>query len=159
VVVHYAVIVLYPYGMMAYLQKRIIDRDGKNTIHHSPRPTSESRIVVAPSPDLIYSVASFDVSETPLHINAPLTGSYMSLSLYAKNSDNFYVQNDTQVDAGQFDVVLIGPKTPEPVVKGARLVRSPSPTGIVLFRYFVGRDSEVEKIESLRRQIACTLLK
>jgi uncharacterized membrane protein len=156
--IHYGVILSYPYVIMSALQARLVKHNGKNAMRHSPRPTSEDRIVVAPSPDLIYSVAAFDVSEAPLRITAPLTGSYMSVSLYADNTDNFFVQNDLQVDGDHFDLVLVGPGASDTSSGEARLIRSPSNTGIVLFRYFAGEGTHLEAIESQRPQIALTSL-
>ena len=76
----------------------------------------------------------------------------MSVSCFALNTDNFYVKNDQQVGRS-FDFVLVGPGAPEPEAPGSDIVRSPTTTGGILFRYFVGDGSPEEQIERIRREI------
>ena len=154
--IHCAAVLMYPRALMAYVERKIIKEHGKNAFRHGSRPAPKDRVVVLPSPDLIYSVAVFDVSEGPLHITAPLTGWYMSLSLYADNSDNFFVQNDRQIESGKFDVVLAGSKASDVAVNGAQLVRAPSNKGIVLIRYFAGEGTHGEEIATRQKEIRCT---
>src|SRR5262249_41685841 len=104
------------------------------------------------------SIGVYDVSEKPLRITAPLPDSYMSLSLYAHDTDNFFVKNDRQLDSSKFDLVLVGPRAADPHVDGVPTVRAPSSTGIILFRFFAGEGNEFEKIDSLRREIVCAPL-
>jgi uncharacterized membrane protein len=153
--VHYLAIVAYPRFLMISLMRRLEDRHGRNALRHGNRPTPEDRVVVLPSPDLLYSIGVYDVTSAPLRITAPAGSTYVSLSLYADNTDNFFVINDRQVGDGKFDVVLVGPKAPEPDGKDAPVVRAPTNTGIILFRYFADEKTPAEDIESLRRQIVC----
>jgi uncharacterized membrane protein len=83
----------------------------------------------------------------------------MSLSMYASNTDNFFVINDLESKDGKFDLVLIGPKAGDPGVPKAHLVRAPSNTGIIALRCFVGNEDQAERIESVRRQAKCELLR
>lgn len=76
----------------------------------------------------------------------------MSVSCFALNSDNFYIRNDRQVE-GAFDFVLVGPGWPEPEAPGGQIVRSPTATGGIIFRYFVGDGTHDEQIERARREI------
>ncbi|MBV9467739.1 MAG: DUF1254 domain-containing protein, partial [Abitibacteriaceae bacterium] len=128
-----------------------------NTLHHAHQPTPQDREVPMPSPDLIYSAGAYDVTQHPLHITAPLTGSYLSLSLYADNMDNFFVQNDRQVQHHQFDVIVVGPGDPLPHATGSLVVRAPSATGIILFRCFAGTRLALRKVADVQQQIHCTI--
>jgi uncharacterized membrane protein len=83
---------------------------------------------------------------------------YTSVSLYAANTDNFYVVNDRQVEGGRFDFALIGPKSPEPSATGVPSIRSPSNKGLILLRFLVVGSDQLERIESLRPNITCTPL-
>ena len=76
----------------------------------------------------------------------------MSVSCFALNTDNFYVKNDQQVGRS-FDFVLVGPSTAEPEAPGSDIVRSPTTTGGILFRYFIGDGTYAKQIESIRREI------
>jgi uncharacterized membrane protein len=152
--IHCAVIVLYPRALISYVSGKIIGKVGKNAFYHGTRPTPKDRIVVLPSPDLIYSSGAFDLNDGPVRIKAPLTGSYMSVSLYASNSDNFFVMNDQQVKDGKFDIILANPEeAPVPDIPGVQVVRSPSKTGIMLIRYFAGEGTRAEEIASRQKEI------
>jgi uncharacterized membrane protein len=76
----------------------------------------------------------------------------MSVSCFALNTDNFYVKNDQQVE-GSFDFILVGPRSPEPDASGSEIIRSPTTTGGIVFRYFLGEGTCEEQIESSRRRI------
>jgi uncharacterized membrane protein len=110
--------------------------------------------IVRPSPDLLYSLAVFDLSGGPIRITAPVLDSYVSLSLYAGNTDNFFVTNDRRLDGPGFDLTLVGPLDPQPVVEGSLVVRAPTETGVIVFRYFTGDGSRADEIRSVRREIA-----
>jgi uncharacterized membrane protein len=123
-----------------------------NTIVHPPKPSADYNPVRRSGTDLIYSACAYDLSHGPLRITAPAVGTYMSVSCFALNSDNFYVKNDRQV-GDAFDIVLVGPGTPEPEAPGSEIVRSPTTTGGIIFRYFVGDGTHNEQIERSRHKI------
>ena len=147
-IVHFAVVLAIPRAIGSYLRSLA----ESNTIVHAAKPSAGNDQVRRSSPDLVYSACAFDLSDGPLRITAPVPDSYMSVSFYAINTDNFYVQNDLQVD-GCFDVVLIGPNMPDPGIKGAEVVRAPSTTGGILFRYFAGDGQQQREIEAIRQRI------
>ncbi len=155
--VHYAAIVLYPRLLVREWLRELARRGGINRFLHGGPPRAQDRhIPRLASPDLAYSAAGFDLSGGPLRITAPVADQYTSVSLYAANTDNFYVVNDRQVEGGRFDLVLIGPKSPEPSVRGIPVVRAPSNSGVILLRFLVLNSDQLERIESLRPQITCT---
>lgn len=96
------------------------------------RVTSDSRTIVRPSPDFAYSACSYDLSNGPLRLSATPWDAYWSLSLYADNSDNFYVIDDREAHNGA-DIVLVrrGGEHPRDV---ANVIESPSQRGIALIR-------------------------
>jgi uncharacterized membrane protein len=149
-IVHVGAIRLYPRAIMLALEARY----ASNRVFHVPRVTAGRLRIVRPSPDLLYSLAVFDLEDGPLRITAPVPGSYVSLSMYASNTDNFYVTNDRSLSGSEFDVVLIGPHDPDPDVPGATVVRAPGTAGVVVFRYFIGDGSRAETIRSARQRIA-----
>jgi uncharacterized membrane protein len=149
-IVHVGVIRFYPSAIMLAFKTRYTS----NRVFHVPKVTAGKLRIVRPSPDLLYSLAVFDLEGGPLRITAPVPGSYVSLSIYGSNSDNFHVTNDRCLVGPEFDVALIGPHDPEPDVGRALVVRAPSATGVIVFRYFIGDDSQTEKIRSARQRIA-----
>jgi uncharacterized membrane protein len=146
--VHLGIILAIPYVVGI----RLRSMGEPNVVVHSAKPSADFNPIRRASPDLIYSACPYDLSQGPLHVTAPLAGTYMSVSCYALNTDNFYVKNDRQVE-GSFAFVLIGPRAAKPETSGREIVRSPTTTGGIIFRYFVGDGTHDEQIESARRAI------
>ena len=69
--------------------------DGRriNTFQFADRTTSASRAIVKPSPDLAYASCVYDLSDGPIVVEVPPTegGGYVSVSVFAANTDNFAV--------------------------------------------------------------------
>ena len=127
-----------------------------------PPVTAQSRSVVLPSPDLLYSVCVFDVSLGPVRVMAnPALPSYWSVALYAANSDNFFVVNDRQTDGKPVDLLLVsGHQTSSTVASpDSRVIVTPSDTGFLLMRVLTGNyDAEKAIVEPARRTLTCTPL-
>lgn len=160
-VFHLVTIAVMPYAIMDVAMSRIAETGGVNGAVHTPRATAQARTVVRPSPDLIYTVCVFDVSEAPLRVTSPVPDTYWSLSFFAANSDNFFVLNDRQAGAGPVEIVLAaeGQAVPEGAnPKGAPVVTAPSETGIVLFRTLIASDARFEALDALRREAVCAPL-
>lgn len=146
--IHIGIVLAIPYAVGI----RLRSMGEPNTIVHGPQPSASFNPVRMSSPDLIYSACPYDLSDGPLRVTAPVSGTYMSVSCFALNTDNFYVKNDGQV-GGKFDFVLVGPGAPQPEAPGSEIIRSPTTTGGILFRYFIGDGSQNAMIESTRREI------
>ncbi len=79
-----------------------------NTLMKAPRTTADSRGVIRPCPDLVYSLVSYNVSKGPLLFTALVpTDCYWSVSLYDQDSDNYFVINDTQVKSNPYSLLLV----------------------------------------------------
>ncbi|MCF8169041.1 MAG: DUF1254 domain-containing protein [Rhodoferax sp.] len=125
-----------------------------------PPVTAQSRAIVMPSPDLLYSVCAFDLSGGPLRITAnPGLPSYWSIALYGANSDNFFVLNDRQAAGKPVKLWLVaegGHATGQPVPDGSQVVVAPSRKGFLLMRVLTGNyDSEKTVVEPARRTLGC----
>jgi uncharacterized membrane protein len=105
---------------------------GANQWQFADRVTPLSRQIVRPSPDFAYSACPFDLRDGPVVITATPWNAYWSLSLYAANSDNFFVIDDREARHGaEITLVRRGRAHPE----GAPMVvESPSERGIALIR-------------------------
>jgi uncharacterized membrane protein len=156
---HMATVMLYPTGRLLALSLKG-KREGRkvNRIYHAPRVTAASRHVVRPSPDLLYSICSYDVSEAPLRITASVPDTYWSLSLYASNTDNFFVINDRQVLSKKLEMVLVGPDSDAPEGTTARVVVSPSDRGVALIRTLITDEATVADLQHAQRQARCESL-
>ena len=131
---HVGLVLATPHLLMNVAMKRI-SQDGKlvNQFYFGPRTTQESRGIVRPSPDLAYSSCVFDLSGGPVLIEAapsPNQG-YVSISVFASNTDNIAVFDSAQAPQG---VRFVLAREGQAVPKGERVVISPSDKGIVLDR-------------------------
>jgi uncharacterized membrane protein len=156
-VVHYLSVLAVPYGVMRIARARIAVA-GVNAIVHGDRVTANSRIIVAPSPDLLYSFCPYDLSNGPLRIvsGAP-AGTYWSVSIFRNNTDNFYAINDSQAKGAPADLVLYGPNAnPPALAEGQIAVQSPSAEGVVIFRTLINDETRLAQIDGERRQAKCT---
>ncbi len=101
-----------PIKLMDGAEKRLLSirKTGPNTFHHGRAPTHTSRQIVMPSPDLVYSSCVYDLAAGDLVIagELPPEGHYWSLSLYAHNTDNYFVLNDRELPARSFAIVVRG---------------------------------------------------
>ena len=126
-----------------------------NVLYHQPRVTAASRLVVRPSPDLLYSACAYDVSKAPLLISASVPDTYWSLSFFASNTDNFFVVNDQEVKASPVDILLVGPGMAHKNPGNARVVASPSNRGVALIRILIADESRIEELTKIQRQAFC----
>jgi uncharacterized membrane protein len=134
-----------------------------------PRSDHTQRRIVLPSPDLLYALCRYDVTDRPLRVRAspasPASpapaapgGGYWSVALYAANTDNFYVLNDLQAAGRPADLVIVAPGSgPVNAAPTAAVVRSPSARGLVLMRVLIAGDgaAALEAAESARRTLRC----
>ena len=135
---------------------------GANRALPAPRADASARAVVRPSPDLLYTVCVFDVSERPLHIAAPVQDSYVSVSGFAADTDNFFAINDAELAPGpdgvkRFDLVVAGPGALD-AAPGARVITAPSARGLILFRSLITRDSELPRLREFQARQECAPL-
>lgn len=152
---HVALVMVTPYALMRIVTQRA-SQDGAmvNQFQFGPRTTKDSRGVVRPSPDLAYSTCVYDLSNGPVRISAaPTPGQgYVSISVFAANTDNIAVFDTTQRQDGvQFVLAREGQQTPP----GAEVVISPSNRGIVLDRRLAANDEMFAAADQARRADIC----
>ncbi len=159
VVGHVGLVMATPHALMRVVTKRA-SQDGKliNQFQFGPRTTKLARGVVRPSPDLAYSTCVYDLSDGPVLVEAaPTPGQgYVSLSVFAANTDNVAVFDTTQLPQGiRFVLAREGQKTPA----GEKVVISPSNRGIVLDRRLAANDELFAAANQARRADKCESIK
>jgi len=163
VVAYIAVLGGTPYLIMGRTMKGVANRAGgyNTALSGGQLPTSASRGVVRPSPDLLYTACAFDVSGGPVLIAGAPSDAYWSVALYAANTDNFYVLDDRQAAGKPVAIVLVSQDRLQSIpadYKTARIVEPPSKRGIVLFRYLVLDSQELEAARAAQRTAVCRKL-
>lgn len=133
---------------------------GTGAVQRPPLADAQARRIVLPSPDLLYAICAYDVSEVPLRVTAdPKAPGYWSIALYASSSDNYHVLNDRQAAGRPVDWVLVGPRpyaTAPAMPEGATLVTSPTARGLLLMRTLVGDPAtRLAQAEAARGTLRC----
>ncbi|MEM8661592.1 MAG: DUF1254 domain-containing protein [Pseudomonadota bacterium] len=144
-----------PSLIMEVLYYQAGKQNGYNQLFISPIPDATARNVVRPSPDLLYAICVYDLSEGPIAIEALVPARYWSMQFYQMNTDNFAAitnQRDEQalVDS-VLQVTLIGSDDKAEAYKG-EVIQSPTNRGVMLLRASaIGDYSEsLEALESSR---------
>ncbi len=150
VVVHLVIVIQTPYIAMDRAEERFDIEP--NTLEYGDLPDENSREVVKPSPDLLYSICVYDVSENAILFTAPVPDTYWSISGYAEDTHNFFTVNDKDVESSPARVLVVGEEMTQPDLENVFVEEAPSDTGIILIRMFVpGRDN-VENIKQIQRE-------
>lgn len=158
-VVHVGVVWAIPRVIMSVVVRGMTERGGVNAAQFPPRADATSRAIVRPSPDLLYAACAFDLGDGPLRLTAEIPAAgYWSLSLFAANTDNFFVVNDRTAGGPRVDVVLVRAGASVTAPPGARVVESPSARGVVLTRTLVDREERVSELDAARRTFRCAPL-
>jgi uncharacterized membrane protein len=153
---HFAVVWTVPRAIMFVAMRQIAAQAGMNREGHAPIPTEKSRTVVMPSPDLAYTVCVFDVSGGPLELKAKVPPTYWSLSLYAANSDNFFVVNDSQAPpGGTVRIVLASEPSQVRAETGTMVVGAKTVRGIVVFRTLLAPSASLTEISAVQKEMTC----
>lgn len=94
---------------------------------HAPRTTPENQTIVRPSPDILYSVCTYDLADGPLAVTAPwpADGNYASVSFYDARTNNFAVVSDRDSDGPLAELALVR----HPETGGAGEIVSPTDPG------------------------------
>jgi len=152
VATHGVTLMAIPYNIMNDTMNETFKALPRNEVFHAPPTTAESRGVVRPSPDLLYSICLYDVTERPLRLTALVPDSYWSVSCYASNTDNFFVLNDQQVKSNPVEILLVGKDMSYTDTGNAEVVVAPSNKGIVLFRLLITDEDELDDLIQVQKQ-------
>ncbi len=155
VIAHLAFIYAVPNVLMGVAIERL-SAGGFNRWRVADRVGPDARTVVRPSPDFAYAACPYDVGEAPVRIHVAAWEAYWSLSLYAANSDNYYVIDDREARNGVDVIVVRNPRdAPD---DATRVAVSPSRRGIALIRRLAPTRPEHERAVQAARSDICAAL-
>lgn len=155
---HVAAVWLLPRVVMGIATRTFAAGAGGSFNHavFPPRADENARAIVRPSPDLLYAGCAFDLADGPIRIQATVPrDTYWSLSMFAANTDNFFVVNDRAAKSGRVDLLLVEPGTTVTSSDGATVVEAPSTRGIVLTRTLIASEERVAELDEARRRFSC----
>lgn len=158
-VVHLFVVIFVPGVDSGQKMARLAAVGEVNRLHPVKIDVAEPGLLTEPSPDMVYAFCKFDIGSRPLIIRGNIPPSYWSVSLYSATSDNFYTLNDKQ--AGVQTIRLMVVTSDESFEREGRpentiIVRSPTKTGLVLFRAFVPDSSQASAVSRQLNASECS---
>lgn len=152
---HFALIHATPRVLMNVAFDRL-SAGGANAWRLGDRVTPDLRAIVRPSPDFAYSACAYDLSDGPLMLRVAPWHAYWSISLYASNSDNYFVVDDREARNG-VEIVLVERMRDAPE-DAARVVQSPGARGIALIRRLAPTAEEYSRAGEVARGDVCGAL-
>ena len=155
---HGLIVWLIPHAITFAFVRGVSKQVGYNTELTPPLPTDQSRSVVAPSPDLLYVACVFDVGAGPVRISARPPQGYWSLSLYDRNSDNFFRTNDSEIKGDTVELILtLGPADAGIKAKfpSATYVQTSRSTGVMLSRILVLDPANMQAERDAQSSVRC----
>jgi uncharacterized membrane protein len=136
-----------------YIMKNTMSKYPTNQLMKGQKTDAQSRGVVRPSPDLVYSIVSYDVSKEPIRFTAKVpTDTYWSVSMFEENSDNYFVVNDRQVKSNPLEILLVKQGMKYTDAGNAQVVVSPTDRGILLARHLLQSDNKYQELRSIQKQ-------
>lgn len=152
IIIHFVTLTLIPYFAMS----KTINQYTVNTLLRGQKVSAEeNRQVVRPSPELVYTIVSYDVSQEPIRLKAKVpTDVYWSVSMFQENSDNFFVMNDRQVKSNPMELVLAKAGTNVSDAGNAQVVFSPTNRGILLIRHLLESDDKYKELQNIQKESA-----
>lgn len=158
IVVHVVTLLALPRLIMMRTMSAITRLVAANTMLYPPRPTSRSRGVVRPSPDLLYSICIYDLAAAngALRVSThDMPNTYWSVSIFDADTNNFYALNDRQVGNGSADFLLVAPDA-QPQNDRLPVVTASTGRGIVLFRTLIDHENHLAEVDAGRRNADCS---
>ncbi|BFM15797.1 hypothetical protein R50073_19800 [Maricurvus nonylphenolicus] len=151
-----------PYGVMLIIQEKSISTDGAkiNKVLYKDMITENDRIVIRPSPDVLYSGMVFDVSSEPLLISAKvIPNQYWMLNFHDIETSNFAIIDDREVKDGEFKLILASQTAKFDNTEGIQVLRAPNNRGLMLNRLVIPDRSMAEEYKALQRSLIATPFK
>jgi hypothetical protein len=150
----HATLVATPYALMRAAINRLGEQGHTNAFVHGPPTRAERQPVVRPSPDLLYSICVFDLSDGPVRIDVPpIPGHYWSVSVFDARTDVAAVRSDR--DTGGAPARLALALAGQPAPDGYELVQLAYARGIALVRVLVSGENDYQAVDPVRQQATC----
>lgn len=141
------------YGRFAELS------EGANKIVHLPPATGGDGNSMLASPDALFSVMSYDLSEKPVGLYLPLPASPWTVTIYDENCHAFYSLDERNFGSDTLQLILRQGEQAAPGHEGAIAVNSPGKKGMVVTRLIMSDSAEQPALAELRRGMKSGLIK
>lgn len=148
--------------MPGLIMSRAMDRiealgGATGLVRHAPPVTAENQTIVRASPDILYSVCLYDLSDGPLRIDAPWPddGNYASVSFYDANTNNFAAVSDRDVGSAATSIALIERFESYAPADADLSFVAPTRTGLILYRRVIDANTDLAAADAERQDFSC----
>jgi uncharacterized membrane protein len=160
--VHLATLLALPSLATRDASRRLASLTREGGFHLLPAPSPSEALLPLPDPSIVMAACRFDLSRGPVHVRAPLTGSFFSVSFYTPDDLAFYALTDRAASEGAIELTLYtslqlaevrsreGPDTPE-----ALRLEAPNPEGLIVLRALAPEPSYVPMLERILSSATC----
>jgi uncharacterized membrane protein len=131
---------------------RWIGAEPWNQLQRASLPNASVDVVAGSSPDLLNMFGVYDASREPVRIRCfvPDWDSYWSISLYAWNTENFYVLNDRKAKAGELELIVVGPGGKHAGKANETVVAAPTARGVIVIRAVLNNPEDAAEVARVR---------
>jgi uncharacterized membrane protein len=142
---------IFTRGMVRRFGRRI-GAEPWNQLQRASLPNAGMDVVAATSPDMFNMFGVYDASREPVRIRCfvPDWDSYWSISLYAWNTENFYVLNDRKAKPGELVLIVVGPRGKHDRKANETVVAAPTARGVIVIRAVLNNPEDAAEVARVR---------
>ncbi|MHA1545105.1 MAG: DUF1254 domain-containing protein [Alphaproteobacteria bacterium] len=107
------------------------------------------------SPDVLYVLCRFDVSENPVRFSAPGHFVYWSVAVYEPDGGNYVNLNAIQAGAQDVEVVVLGQGQERDEGDDATIANATHPRGLIILRMFLRDRSLATSLTQVVQSARC----
>lgn len=161
-ITHVASLLGVPYFAPLGAYDRLAGLDAEGRFVVLPEDGAGGDMLPFRDPAFATAVCRYDLAGGPVTVRANLPSSYGAVAVYNRTGQPFYALTDRAATNGMIEVTILGasdvaaaeqeePDEPRPSVR----IVSPTPTGFVLVRLFVGAPSARKGLADLATKATC----
>ncbi|MBI4905927.1 MAG: DUF1254 domain-containing protein [Acidobacteria bacterium] len=148
----------YIYGLapniMAVTRDQAAPPQRRNRISHAAAlATHQSRSVVAPNNDTLYSTAWLDLAQGPQLLHLPVIRRYHTVQFLDAYTNNFAYAGTRTTGSDGGDFVIHGPGWRGKIPTGARVIAAPTNTVWIIARFLVDGPADIPNVAAIQKQI------
>lgn len=138
----------YPYFFQQAIEYKL--NATKNVLIHTKSPPPSTPYT--PNPDLIYSVAFYDLTKGDLHLSGQIPNdlAYFSIAFYQSNTSHFAILKKDNFNTAHFQIAVTQHKSLRIDNETVQVI-SPTKTGTIIIRYYCRDKKEAGKIAEIQK--------
>lgn len=108
------------------------------------------------SPDAVYVLCRYDVTNTPVRLVAPTSHLYWSVGIYEPDGGNYFHINSVQSTSENTDILLLGRNHEADLGDAVTIARATYPRGLMILRIFLRDRTMIHSIRTQAEDARCS---